>query len=516
MDFKKILIIVFSILPLIVCAQEKHIVQQLQEDEQDAIKAISLYPEKERAIILEVASQPEILVRIKNIRRKTESQFQELLKNLPENDQKKIYNLSRYPELIKKICQENKKKSSQQMEELLKEYPEEVHQHAAFINERYFDLIVSINILHHTSQQEFENILNDYPEQIRRAYQELIKLPEVINILTENMNMTILLGDKYKKHPTQLKNELDSLNIVLAEQKTKELNDWKQNLEENPEAMTEYENASQEFAREQGYDESNYKESTTEVYVNHVWRPYPYWFGWPWWYSYESWYPYPWWYHRGYYYGTGNTVVFIGLPSNFFVHWHFNRYSNFYHYPHFTNHVVNYYYGHRKLNTNITPVVRKWEKENKSQLPKNWLSNSKNRVKRIKEYGRFNMNYQTTIRKGNNKLPSQREYLKSNAKHYPTLKPVLKEQQKTYQPPRMERRVEQKRDYQPSKYLPKKKVIEKRPSNYQKINRAKDYHQNTWQRPKIQPKKRIPVKQPVPLRKQRYSPPRRTVQPKRK
>ena len=47
------------------------ILHDLSEDEQKAVEAVALYPEKERNIILEVASYPEVLVRMQNIRKNT-------------------------------------------------------------------------------------------------------------------------------------------------------------------------------------------------------------------------------------------------------------------------------------------------------------------------------------------------------------------------------------------------------------------------------------------------------------
>ena len=47
-------------------AQRSGMLNQLQEEEQSAIQAIALYPQKERAVILEASTHPEILVRMEN------------------------------------------------------------------------------------------------------------------------------------------------------------------------------------------------------------------------------------------------------------------------------------------------------------------------------------------------------------------------------------------------------------------------------------------------------------------
>ena len=149
------------------------------------------------------------------------------------------------------------------MGKLTSGYPEDIGEQATYINRNYFDVLISMNDLFHSSQRAFEQVIDPYPDKTKKAYDNLVKLPEVISILTENMNMTVLLGDTYKNHPDALMHELDSLNVVVAEQKTKELNEWKQSLEEDSGAMSEYEEESQEFASEQGYNESDY---TCKIY----------------------------------------------------------------------------------------------------------------------------------------------------------------------------------------------------------------------------------------------------------
>ena len=494
------------------------ILHDLSEDEQKAVEAIALYPEKERNIILEAASYPEVLVRMQNIRKNTEEKFKTLLENLPEEDQKKLFNLSRYPDLIGKMGEN--KKTQTELDELITGYPKEIQEQAVFANQQYYALLTNMNTFYKNSEMAFETILKDYDLSTQQAYKELVKLPEIVTILAENMSATVLLGDLYKKNPVELKKELNSLHIAAAEQKAKELNEWKQNLEDNPEAMAEYEQAAKEFATEQGVNESDYttyvpEEKKSEVEIRYVYQPYPYWFGWPWWYHYEYWYPYPYWYHWGYYYSSPNVIVFIGLPSNYYMNWHFHHHNHFYHYPYFTNHVINYYYGHRKSRSSVTTVVSNWEKEIRPEVPKNFFDNDNSRIDRIKEYGRFKMDYQSTVQKANGKVPNQMDYLKNNANKYPTLKPVLNEKSIIKPQPIVKEKKPKIEEYYSPKYEPKEKIIKIKTSTYQEIDRAKNYHQNTLEKPipryqtiskptlprQITPKQVVP-RQPTPPQKQ--------------
>lgn len=504
----------FLLLHLTAFPQETGIMQQMKQDEQDAVEAIALYPEKERNAILIAAANPEILVRMQHLQRKSESDFQDLLGPMHESEQKVLFNLARYPDLVQKITAGGKRKSNKEMEAITAGYPDEVKNQAITVNKENFSQLASINNMYQSFNNAFENLIDGYPVATKNAYRELLKLPEVLEILTDNMSTTVLLGDLYKRQPEQLKLELDSLNKVVAEQKAKELNDWKEELEKNPQAMNEFEQESKEFAAQQGYDDTDYGSplpqnyTTTTVYVQHVWQPYPYWFGYPWWYSYPCWYPYPWWYHWGYYYGPGNVIVFIGLPSYYYVNWHFHHHRHFYRYPHYTNQMVNHYYGHRNTSSSVSRGVSMWEHQLSNELPKDWLANDVDRVNRIKEYGEFKDAYDQKVISSRGIPPSEKEFLQSNAAKYPTLKGVLKDTPQTTSKPDYYPEKAQPAVTMPQKsnevYKPKPKVIENKQPEYREINRARDYHENKWEinrpQPRTTPRQAPRTVTPVPSR----------------
>ncbi|MGB3078825.1 MAG: hypothetical protein WBB31_07080 [Saprospiraceae bacterium] len=500
-------------------AQDKNILNGLSEEEQNAIEAIALYPAKEREAILEASLHPEILVRMENIRSTTETKFKENISGIAEADQKKIYNLSRYPDLITKICVVGNGRSNAEMTDILQSYPEGIHADALFANQNYFGLLREVNNLYMGAEEAFQTVLSAYPEKVREAFRQLDQLPGVTSILTDNMKMTVLLGDLYGKQPVQIMHALDSLNVVVAEQQANELKDWKQKIEDDPAAMTEFENAAEEFANDEPYDNSGYDddvydgplpESYTErVVVHEVWRPYQYWFGWPSWYADECWYPYPWWYHSGFYYGPGHVIVIIGLPSNVFFNWHFYHDSHFYHYPHFTDQVIRHYYGPRHTGSHMQPVFKRWEEDHRSELPDNWFNDDKNRVNRIREYGKFKMDYDKKVGVKTEKSPTEREYLQKHADKYPTLKPVLTEKPGSPRtPPKKDQDNNPLPEYKPGQNNPREKITPE-----EKIDRAKENHENVWDNQRKPPKQESPSANPA-KRDQQNKPPR--TEPARK
>lgn len=486
-------------------SQSERLLEQIRGEEKDAIEAIALYPEEERTMILEASSHPEVLVRLQNMQAKTASDFRILIGNLSTEDQQKVFNISRFPVLMDLICANDKKNTQRRMEQLLEDYPTDIAADAYFLNDNYFGLLVKVNALYAESDRAFKDAISYYTPDIQTTYQRLIKLPEVMSVMSNNLNMTVLLGDLYRNNPEQVKKELDSLNIVVAEQKAKDLKEWKESLENDPEAMAEYEKASQEFAGEHGYTASDYSGTRpdryqTDIYVNNAWVPYPYWFGCPRWYSpYECWYPYPWWYHWGFYYGPGNTIIIIGMPSFYYMNWCYS-YDYFYYYPRFINVVFNYHQKHPNSISTVNLAADNWVRDHQDKLPKDWLKNDDMRIERIREYGKFNMDYQASIKDGTNQIPSQRDFLKDHSKEYPSLKPVLTEHPDAYKKSEpVQQRIQpiQKETGKPVKkpYEPKPKVVQQPRTNQEVLKRAKTHHENTWKRP-TQPSNPRPVSRP--------------------
>jgi hypothetical protein len=416
-------------------AQTANFLRQIPEDKQNIIETIAMYSPDQRLNVLRAAAHPEILVRMGNIRQQTESSFKDLLVNVPEEDQKSIYNITRYPELMNTLATNQGQRSDQEMKDLLQLYPEAIHADATFVNQHYFDLLVSINRLYRKADLEFQQLLTTYPEDVRMVYTGISRLPEIASLLSANLDITILLGDAYMKNPREVTHTLDSLNVVVAEARANELKNWKQDLESNPEAMKEYEASAKEFASDEGNGDDVYTapesaNSAEDFHTHYDWNFYPYWFGWPWWYGYECWYPYPWWYHWGFYYGPYHNVVIWGFPSDFYLYWYFWYDPHLYYYPHYTNRIIGHYYGPRHIGSTIQPVFRKWENDHKKDLPNNWYKDDPQRIDRIREYGKFKMDYEKSVRNKTDKAPTEREFLEKNSNRYPTLRPVLKEQPK--------------------------------------------------------------------------------------
>jgi hypothetical protein len=472
------------------------LINNLLLDDSAAVTALALYPENTRKNILEACSYPESLVRIEALQKSTGESFRKELEAYSKEEQQKIWDLSRYPELIVRLGQE-KKQSGEEVEKIVSEYPEEIRETAIDYGTNHHDVLVKVNILNKNSEQAFESLIKEYPEKTRTSLRELIKYPEIINILTSDMKMSVLVGDIYKKQPLLIEQKLDSISTDHARKNAKDLEEWKSGLEKNPQAKKEMEEASREFAKDQGYKEEDLSVRNETVIVNYVVHPYPYWVGYPWWYDYPYWYPYPYWYDLGYYWAP-QGIVYIGFPSPYFTHWYFHHPHHHYHYNHFSDYCVGYYYGHHKSVTGFNSEVSGWVKSKETTVPRNFFANDAKRPDRIKELGQFEIDYEKSVKDNPVKNITRDDFLKNNVTAYPNISPVLAEPKPKETPSAIYEKPKPISVYQEQ---PRPRPIIKTPQEFkpapQPLPRPKPMPMQPKPRPIPQQKSNTPIRSPI-------------------
>jgi hypothetical protein len=494
---------------------EKELLAQIIEEDQAAINALVLYPEDTRYSILEATLYPEALIKLENIQSQTGTSFRELLEGYPKSTQEIIWDLTRYPNLIHQLVLAGEG-SRTGINAVLKDYPEVIHPRAKDAALNHFRILDKVDKLNHAAESAFASLLMQYPTKTQKALNELIKLPEVLTLLTENIRLTILVGDLYKNEPEFVLHHADSLHLEVARQNAEELEDWKESLENNPQAMEELKSSAESFAKDNGYDdeyyefdgddlyydaEEDYYEPQEEQYyerevrevVHHHYYDYhyPYWFGYPHWYYYPRWRVYPYWYDWGFYFGSHRSVVVIGFPSYYFNHWFFYHPHHFYYYPNLSANYTNYYYGHRTSINSVTTTVSNWRSSNQAVITDRWMEDDGNLTTRFQEFGKFETDRLRYNRDRPTKALSQTEYIERYKKRYPDLAKSA------------ERIKSGKTNYEEPVYKPRTKAPVREPdvriptvpktnkvspktkrTTVPRVKKGTEYHKNTWEKSK--------------------------------
>lgn len=497
--------------------QESAWLTTLSSTDSAAINALALYPDSIRLSIFEACKYPEVIVRVSMLQQKTSNDFTRLLSSFTREEQDEIWDLTRYPGLIEKLAT-GENKSKDEINQILKSYPDEIHDVAMKYTRNNLPLLQSISQLYSNSTDAFNRVLRDYPASVYAAMGDLIELPEVLSILNDHMQMTVLVGDMYRKYPEQLVRTVDSLNLVLAKQNAADLEAWKKMVQNDPNLQNDLKQAAEDYAAENGYSAQEYSQTPTNTYIeNYMVYPYPYWFGYPFWYPYYYWYPYPYWFDWGFYIDPFGAMMVFGFPSYYFTYWYFYYPPNYYHYPYLCSSYVSYYYGPRNVVTENTNIVRDWVNENSRYLPADFTSRSQQHLDAIRQLGQFESDWSKYRLESPASSLTKDEFLKKNETRYQTLEvpPKAKEpgkgqmlvsQEQRFPPvkqpaariPAMPREMKQHEatpDTQSGKEIPLK-------FNFGKVNPAQEHHRSTWDQsaPKSQPAQRSQPspKQPAP------------------
>ena len=319
------------------------LLKQVVKENQEAVDAIAMYPTETRKIIFQACGYPEVIAKLNAMQKNSQDAFEKLISSFSKEGQEKIWNLTRYVGLISDLVADPQM-SEGEIKNILLNYPVEIDQTALEMRKTNYDLLVQIDKMNNSYDSAFELLMSDYPPEAVSAFREMIKMPDVLDILFNNMQYTVVVGDYYKKNPERVLHKTDSLNLVLTQKNTQEANDWKQSMNDNPQIQKEYTQAAQEYAQDNGYQPEDYNAPLTQDVTNYNTNPYNWWFGYPSWYPYDYWNPYPYWYDWGFYYGPNGQIVFFGLPSPYFMEWYFYYPNHCYKYAELSNHYYNYYY----------------------------------------------------------------------------------------------------------------------------------------------------------------------------
>ncbi len=324
--------------------RDKEKLQGMIEEDRTTIDAIAGYDENVQQDILQLAQTPEVLNILEDLQKRSEKQFRNIIQEYDRDGQAALYEMARYPDLISDLVR-NGRPSSSELNSIISKYPSDIHQTAKKYGRSYYDALKEIDRLNNETDREFQSYLTPYDEQTRASVRVLLKYPEIVSILVEDKEFTRLLGLTYREDPEWVVNQLDTISNELEEQNQKDLADYKNQIQNDPEAYQEMLNAAEKFSVESNitrdYDEDYPAGGSIEINIIHS---YPYWYGYPYWYPYPYWRPYPVYYHTGFYMGPNRAIVFVGLPSNHFIYWQTHYHPTLY--PHLSYNYYNYYHNH--------------------------------------------------------------------------------------------------------------------------------------------------------------------------
>ena len=312
---------------------------QMIQDDPATVETIAGTDDKVIRHTLQIARTPEVFEKMAELQKKSQQQFRTIIQDYDRTEQEAFYDLARYPNLITELVR-NGRPSGEDASRIASHYPDDIHQTAEKYSRSYFDVLVRIDRLNDAIDQSFQQYLEPYNTKTRESVNVLLSHPEIISALAEDMTFTSLLGEVYGEDPEWVINRLNRISSELAQQNKEDLDNYKTQIQNDPEAYNELLEASDRYARETN-EHRRFDNTSDPIVELNVINSYPYWFGYPYWYSSPIWHPYPTYYHTGFYRNRFGGVIFTGLPSLAFIQWHTHYHPNLF--PHLSYNYYNYY-----------------------------------------------------------------------------------------------------------------------------------------------------------------------------
>jgi len=329
------------------------------ETDQGIAASIAPYDADVRLAILKASEYPEVLTQLQKNQSQSVASFQKTIGGFSKKKQTWFYTLTRYPDLMHTLATLPDKQSESVVYKLLPNQDPDLQEAAWELYHKDKKDLVNVDNIDVVAQREFERTIQHLNEPARVAFQKLATLPDVLTLLTNNVDLTIRLGENYGNNPTRMINHLTALHDSLEVQNQYEAAAFKKQMADDPQAMNELSQASNAYANSNGYDASNQNYSSNPYYnsnPNYYGNPYSYWFGYPSWYATPSWYPGGFGYNSGFYFGVGGLGLY-GFPSYGFSNWFYNG-GYYRHYPSLYRQFGNYYHGNVGSNRVMGSVNR--------------------------------------------------------------------------------------------------------------------------------------------------------------
>lgn len=481
-------------------------VDALTESERKSIEAIALYPKEIRLAVLEITTAPALMIQIKRMQETSQENFKNLLEARSQETQEIIWDLTRFDGLLEAIAKSDLSRPS--LEAIVQLYPSVISEQIRKLQTSDFELIREVVHLRLETEETSRQLSRGEPESVQEALYLLLDHPDVLSILLDEVELAILVGNLYRTNKNWILEKADSLNLALAAENSRALEDWKSAIENDSQVQEELSASYREYQKEypfddvyyspdesipQGYNEEEGIFSDIPLYYHYH---YPFWFGYPYWYDYPRWRPFPVWYDWGFYPYGHRRVIIIGLPRHHIVWWYFNRPDHHYRYNRLSTKFVQHYHGHREFGGSITSAVTQWRLQNRDVISDEFLGDREQLSDNLRLYGEMEEKRINYNRKNPAKPLTAREYMtKNNRKYDPIISKTETRQVEKQEVPQV--RILRESERAPVKTRETKPATVDKKDEIRTIDKAREYHRNNWTK---KPVDKSPAVKPAPSR----------------
>ena len=306
-------------------------------DSQNLITSVATYRDDVRQSVLQVSQYPQILDKLAQQQANSEQAFNNLTQSYGQTKQGWFYDIARFPDVLHSLAVLPIGADQATVQDIAKTLPANLQETAWKLYRHHHDDLVRVDKLDQQADQSFANLIAPLDAPAQTAFRQLINMPDVLSLLTQQLDQTTKLGLDYQANPDGVAQSLADQHEKIDAQNKQDLAEYQRQLDQDPQARQELAQAGTAYAQANGINPNPAWPNNPVYYGN----PYSYWFGYPGWYGSPMWYPYGMGFGTGFYYGLGGNMIVYGLPSFGFSNWFFNY--GYGYYPHLYNRFNTYY-----------------------------------------------------------------------------------------------------------------------------------------------------------------------------
>ncbi len=327
------------------------------ETDKGLLQSIAPYNADVRRSILIASQNTRVLEQAQQIRNRSQRAFQNLIGGYSQQEQGYFYEITRYPAVLRTMATTPDLRRNE-VEDLLNNTSAILRENGWALYRNNRGVLSQMYQLNQDAEYAYQQMLQPLDITTQTAFRQLANYPDVMALLSENMDLTVRLGERYYRSPEALNLELANMHDEMVAQRQYEVAEYKRKINDDPDAARELDQAATEYAQSNNYVLPNrnqdvyitnnyyYSNPNTYYYSN----PYSYWCGYPHWYTTPLWYPNAYWVDFRVSFGIG-SIGFYGCPSYGFANWfyyggYYRRYPSLYaRFGNYYRNYVNYYYG---------------------------------------------------------------------------------------------------------------------------------------------------------------------------
>lgn len=322
------------------------------------------------------------------------------------NNQKRFYEILRYPDLLSSITADGKPKTREQIEELVEGLPPYLQKTAVRFGQTQFNRLQKLELLFDYCRDSFNKILTPLPEESQQAFQRLLDIPEVLALLTDYPDLSKAIADAYSEAPLSTLEKSGERSSELVSSRNEILIYWSILLQSQFDDLDLFLDCIRDYVKDIRH-EWELKESDAETndpfeIFRHqnpseakdesvYGQAYPFWFGYPYWDKGKNWRPRNNWLLWGFYLDIDNEIVLAGLPSYNFVDWFLNKDLNHFWYPEVTDLLLKHFESFGKNANGMNDAIGFWLEKVERNVPAALLVADTQRISRIRQYAEFRL-----------------------------------------------------------------------------------------------------------------------------